>query len=57
MKQHPTIASGRLRLRIEFLAPNQRPIQITDNLERFWTDSYPQIKRELAGRYPKHDWR
>jgi ATP-dependent helicase HrpB len=57
MKLHPTVASGRLRLRIEFLAPNQRPIQITDNLERFWTDSYPAIRRELAGRYPKHDWR
>ncbi|MEI9897737.1 MAG: ATP-dependent helicase C-terminal domain-containing protein [Chthoniobacter sp.] len=39
------------------LAPNHRPIQITQNLATFWKDSYPKIKQELQRKYPKHDWR
>jgi ATP-dependent helicase HrpB len=53
----PSLANGKIPLRIEILAPNQRPVQITDNLETFWTSAYPAIKKELAGRYPKHEWR
>jgi len=34
-----------------------RPVQITDKLEGFWTGAYPSIRKELAGRYPKHEWR
>lgn len=52
-----TIADGRQGLKIEILAPNQRPIQITENLDSFWRDTYPEIKPALAGRYPKHEWR
>ena len=44
-------------LRIEVLAPNHRPIQITDDLTTFWRDSYPKIKQELQRKYPKHQWR
>lgn len=53
----PAIAGGRVPLTIELLAPNQRPVQITDNLEAFWENSYPEIKKQLQGRYPKHEWR
>ncbi len=52
-----TIANGRIPLRIEVLAPNHRPIQITDDLSTFWRESYPKIKAELQRKYPKHAWR
>ena len=51
------IADGRVRLRVEVLAPNQRPIQVTDDLGSFWKNTYPQIRPEYARRYPKHEWR
>jgi ATP-dependent RNA helicase HrpB len=52
-----TISHGRVTLRIEVLAPNHRPIQITDDLTTFWRESYPKIKQELQRKYPKHRWR
>ncbi|MBA3961449.1 MAG: ATP-dependent RNA helicase [Chthoniobacterales bacterium] len=51
-----TIGPGRVPLRIEVLAPNHRPIQITDDLATFWRESYPKIKKELQRKYPKHRW-
>lgn len=51
------IGGGRVLLRIEVLAPNHRPIQITDDLTRFWRETYPKIKKELQRKYPKHEWR
>ena len=51
------ICDGRCQLRIELLAPNGRPVQITDDLDGFWDGQYPNIRKELFGRYPKHDWR
>jgi ATP-dependent helicase HrpB len=52
-----TIGNGRVQLRIEVLAPNHRPVQITDDLTSFWRESYPKIKQELQRKYPKHQWR
>jgi len=51
------ICQGRLPLRLEILAPNGRPVQITDDLDGFWQGQYPQIRKDLFGRYPKHEWR
>jgi ATP-dependent helicase HrpB len=51
------VGSGRIALRIQVLAPNHRPIQITNDLETFWRDSYPKVKKELQRKYPKHEWR
>ena len=51
------IAGDRIPLVIQVLAPNHRPIQITQNLETFWKESYPKIKQELQRKYPKHEWR
>ncbi|MCH6255000.1 ATP-dependent helicase HrpB [Puniceicoccaceae bacterium K14] len=48
---------GKLKPMFEMLAPNSRPVQLTHDLDSFWTQSYPGIKKELKGRYPKHDWR
>ncbi len=52
----PTIAEGRVKCLVEILAPNQRPYQITSDLASFWRNGYPQMKEDLAGRYPRHDW-
>ena len=43
-------------LTLHLLAPNNRPQQITDDLGGFWERTYPQVRKELAGRYPKHAW-
>lgn len=52
-----TIGHGRVPVKIEVLAPNQRPIQVTDDLTNFWREQYPKIKSELSRRYPRHEWR
>ena len=51
------VASRRVPVTIEVLAPNMRPIQVTRDLANFWRESYPKIKQELQRRYPKHEWR
>ncbi len=52
-----TIVFGRQPLTVELLAPNGRPAQVTSDLDTFWHTSYPQVKKDLRGRYPKHEWR
>lgn len=52
----PTIAGGRIPLLVHILAPNQRPWQMTKDIPNFWQNGYPQMKKELAGRYPRHPW-
>jgi ATP-dependent helicase HrpB len=56
MTQTPKIAFGRIPLVVELLAPNRRPVQITEDLESFWRTAYPEIKPALSRRYPKHKW-
>lgn len=51
------IASGKISLVIQVLAPNFRPVQITTSLANFWKESYPKLKQELQRKYPKHEWR
>jgi ATP-dependent helicase HrpB len=51
------IANRRVRVRIQILAPSNRPVQITENLGDFWRDTYPKLKQQLQRRYPKHEWR
>jgi ATP-dependent helicase HrpB len=52
-----TLGGGRVAVKIEVLAPNQRPIQVTDDLSAFWREMYPKVKAELSRRYPRHEWR
>jgi ATP-dependent helicase HrpB len=52
-----TLGHGRVPVKIEVLAPNHRPIQMTDDLSAFWRDMYPKVKAELSRRYPRHEWR
>ena len=56
VKSSPTIANGAVTVQIHICAPNQRPWQMTQDLENFWINGFPQMKKELAGRYPKHRW-
>ena len=51
-----TLGVGKLSVRWELLAPNQRPVQITDSLDGFWSGAYRDVRAQLAGRYPKHNW-
>jgi len=50
----PTVA-GRPVL-VELLSPADRPVQVTDDLGGFWTGSWTEVRKEMAGRYPKHEW-
>ena len=53
----PQVGGGRQNLLLEILAPNFRPVQITEDLANFWRRTYPDVKKELKRRYPKHQWR
>lgn len=55
-RENPSIAGGRVLLKIELLSPARRPVQITEDLANFWHNSYPAVKKDLSGRYPKHPW-
>ena len=56
MARGPTIAGGRLPLTLHLLAPNGRAVQVTRDLESFWRQHYPTLRRELGRRYPRHAW-
>ena len=52
----PRIARGRVPVTLHLLSPAQRPIQVTQDLRGFWERTYPEVKKELKGRYPRHPW-
>jgi len=54
--RNPTIANEQINLVVELLSPAHRPVQVTSDLTNFWSNSYPAVKKDLAGRYPKHPW-
>lgn len=56
LDQTPRVAAGRVPVLLHLLAPNYRPQQVTRDLASFWANTYPQVKKELQGRYPKHAW-
>ncbi|MCP4836188.1 MAG: ATP-dependent RNA helicase [Phycisphaera sp.] len=56
LERTPSVAGGRVPVVLEILAPNRRPVQVTDDLAGFWERSYPAIKKELKRRYPRHPW-
>ncbi len=56
METGPVIAGGRAPLVMHLLAPNHRPVQVTTDLAGFWQRTYPQVRKELSRRYPRHAW-
>ena len=55
VRETPTISDRAVQVQV--LAPNQRPWQVTQDLKSFWESGYPRMKKDLAGRYPRHEWR
>jgi ATP-dependent helicase HrpB len=51
-----SLLEGRLPVTVHLLSPAGRPVAITSHLERFWSEGYPGVRRDLRGRYPRHPW-
>jgi len=56
MRDTPRIGPERTPVVVHLLAPNQRAVQTTTDLAGFWVRLYPEVRRELMRRYPKHAW-
>jgi len=55
-KTTPTVLNGKVKLMIHLLSPASRPMQVTQDLESFWENTYDEVKKELRGKYKKHYW-
>jgi ATP-dependent helicase HrpB len=53
---HPSVADEKIPLVLQLLSPADRPVQITADLPGFWAGSWTEVRKDMAGRYPKHDW-
>jgi ATP-dependent helicase HrpB len=56
VKQAPSVARGRVPIVLHLLAPNQRALQVTQDLPGFWIRVYPELRTQLSRRYPRHSW-
>lgn len=53
---HPAVADGHVPMVVHLLSPAGRPVQVTADLPGFWAGSWKEVRKDMAGRYPKHDW-
>jgi ATP-dependent helicase HrpB len=56
MKESPKVGGGEVNVVMHLLSPAKRPMQVTSDLAGFWKNHYPQLRKELSRRYPKHKW-
>src|SRR5262249_34348138 len=56
LAETPRVGPRRVPVRLHLLAPNGRPVQVTQDLRSFWERTYPEVRKELGGRCPKHPW-
>jgi ATP-dependent helicase HrpB len=56
LQSAPQVADGRARLKIVMLSPGMKPVAVTQSLETFWAQGYPDVRKDMRGRYPKHSW-
>ncbi|MEO6383113.1 MAG: ATP-dependent helicase C-terminal domain-containing protein, partial [Thermomonas sp.] len=56
LSETPRIAAGRVALTIHLLSPAGKPLQVTQDLAGFWARTYPEVRKEMKGRYPRHPW-
>jgi ATP-dependent helicase HrpB len=56
MQSAPQVADGRAKLKIIMLSPGMKPVAVTQSLETFWAQGYPDVRKDMRGRYPKHLW-
>jgi ATP-dependent helicase HrpB len=55
-RETPVVAGGRVPVVLHLLSPAGRPVQVTSDLAGFWAGSWGEVRKQMAGRYPKHDW-
>lgn len=54
--QHPVVGGAKIPLRVTLLSPRQTPIQVTQDIPRFWATSYADVRKDMRGEYPRHPW-
>lgn len=56
LMETPKVYFGKIPVTFHLLGPNFRPVQVTSSLESFWKNGYPEVRKELRIKYPKHQW-
>jgi ATP-dependent helicase HrpB len=56
LRETPKLCAGRVKLQLALLSPAGRPVAITGDLAGFWAGAWADVRKDMRGRYPRHDW-